>query len=146
MSPLKPHNHFMQKYFDSFNNYCIQKTKESQSYVFHPKLCLTSFRTNRVFYIRLEKKWITFIFHSIPLFFLNCLLQLLCLPFWLSLPVQYSGIHSAPGNGAHGDRSRLWLAFPVRCFSRGSCRARVKHMVEPGVKPWPFALPLGRTI
>lgn len=55
MSPLKTHNHFMKKYFRSFNSYCTQKTKESQSYVFHPKLCLTPFRTNRIFFIRLKK-------------------------------------------------------------------------------------------
>lgn len=38
MSPPKTHNHVMKKYFISFNSYCTQKTKESHSYVFHPKL------------------------------------------------------------------------------------------------------------
>lgn len=36
MSPLKTHNHYMKKYFSSFNNYCTPKTKESQSYVSIP--------------------------------------------------------------------------------------------------------------
>lgn len=54
-----------------------KQRKASHTYVFHPKLCLTSFRTNRIFYIRLKKKInnIHLLLYSI---FLNCLLQLLC--------------------------------------------------------------------
>lgn len=110
MSPLKTHNHFMKKYFSSFNNYCTQKTKESQSYVFHPKPGLTSFRTNRIFFIRFKKKKKKKIYHSIPFVFLSCLLQLPCL-FWVSLPVEYS-VEQREIEACEAC-SALWLSLPV---------------------------------
>lgn len=128
MSPLKTHNHFMKKYFSSFNNYCTQKTKESQSYVFHPKPGLTSFGTNRIFFIKLKKKLITLTYHSIPLVFLNCLLQLLCL-FWVSLPVEYSGSLQSRGRMRHM-KPAVHSGFLFQCALQGRREAQDGAMCE----------------